>query len=60
VTLWNVKQTQMAGVPFVAHTNSVGTVAFSPDGQFIASGANLASWERQVRRRIKQNFSEEE
>jgi WD40 repeat protein len=40
VTLWDVKQSQMAGVPLIAHSNFVRTVAFSPDGKFLASGGD--------------------
>ncbi|MFS8981117.1 TIR domain-containing protein [Cupriavidus necator] len=40
VTLWDITQRQIVGVPLVAHTNFVRTVEFSPRGEFLASGGD--------------------
>lgn len=48
VRLWDVDQRQPAGPPLTGHTAGVRVVAFTPDGQWLASAGNddqLILWE---------------
>jgi hypothetical protein len=40
IRVWNATTGQMEGSPFTGHTNSVNSVAFSPDGNRIVSGSD--------------------
>lgn len=38
--MWDVDDRSLLGAPLTGHTADVRSVVFSPDGRFVASGAN--------------------
>ncbi|KAG8680361.1 hypothetical protein FRC09_018303 [Ceratobasidium sp. 395] len=38
--MWDTKTGMSVGQPLTGHTSAVGTVSYSPDGDYIASGSN--------------------
>lgn len=68
--LWDTATGQPLGQPLVGHTNDINTIAFSPDGQTLASGSedhtiilwdvSLESWQTRACRRANRNFTKEE
>jgi len=59
IYLWNVSTKKQSGLPLTAHANAVRRLAFSPDGQFLASGGDDNSinlWDFKRNRRFGRSF----
>jgi WD40 repeat protein len=53
--LWNIKTGKQIGAPFFGHENSIWSVAFSPNGEWIVSGSKdktLRLWDVRTHKQI--------